>query len=95
MKRCYIGDYRFSEDLDFTLAKAVSLAEILADLEKIFAEVRKASGITIRYSREDRKSHQNNHTFYLAYEGPLPGTTVKEVKVDITIEERLCGKGRF
>lgn len=89
LKRCYIGDYRFSEDLDFTLAKATSLEMILAELEKIFAEVKKASGMIIRYSREDRKSHQNSHTFYLAYEGPLPGTTVKEVKVDITIDERL------
>jgi len=62
---------------------------ILAGLEKIFADVKMASGMIIRYSREDRKSHQNSHTFYLAYEGPLPGTTVKEVKVDITIDERL------
>ncbi|MEW6291026.1 MAG: nucleotidyl transferase AbiEii/AbiGii toxin family protein [Thermodesulfobacteriota bacterium] len=89
LKRCYMGDYRFSEDLDFTLVKATSLETILAELEMIFAEVYKISGIIIRYSREDRKSHQNSHTFYLAYEGPLPGMTVKEVKVDITIEERL------
>lgn len=89
LKRCYLGDYRFSEDLDFTLVKATSLEAILAELEIIFAEVYKASGVIIRYSREDRKSHQNSHTFYLAYEGPLPGMTVKEVKVDITIEERI------
>ncbi len=43
----------------------------------------------IRFSRKDRKSHQNSHSFYLSYEGPLPGTTVKEVKVDITIDERI------
>ena len=89
LKRCYLGDYRFSEDLDFTLVKTTSLKTILAELEIIFAEVYKASGVIIRYSREDRKSHQNSHTFYLAYEGPLPGMTVKEVKVDITIEERI------
>ena len=89
LKRCYLGDYRFSEDLDFTLVKTTSLKTILAELEIIFAEVHKASGVIIRYSREDRKSHQNSHTFYLAYEGPLPGMTVKEVKVDITIEERI------
>lgn len=89
LKRCYFGDYRFSEDLDFTLTKMTSLETILAELEKIYADVRGASGVVIRYSREDRKSHQNSHTFYLAYEGPLPGASVKEVKVDITIEERL------
>ena len=89
LKRCYIGSYRFSEDLDFSLARATSLETILAGLEKIFADVKKASAVMIRYSRQDRKSHQNSHSFYLAYEGPLPGTTVKEVKVDITIDERF------
>lgn len=89
LKRCYFADYRFSQDLDFTLANAASLETVLVELEKIFAEVRQASGVIISYSREDRKSHQNSHTFYLTYEGPLPGTAVKEVKVDITIDERL------
>jgi predicted nucleotidyltransferase component of viral defense system len=89
LKRCYFADYRFSQDLDFTLANATSLETVLVELEKIFAEVRQASGVIISYSREDRKSHQNSHTFYLTYEGPLPGTAVKEVKVDITIDERL------
>jgi len=89
LKRCYIGDYRFSEDLDFTLTKTTPLEAIIDELEKIFVDVKKASGITLRYSRADRKTHQNSHTFYLAYEGPLPSAAVKEVKVDITIEERL------
>ena len=73
IKRCYFGDYRFSEDLDFTLIE----------------EVRRASGIVMRYKREDRQSHANSHTFYLAYEGPLPARSANEVKVDITIRERL------
>ncbi|MBI5243024.1 MAG: nucleotidyl transferase AbiEii/AbiGii toxin family protein [Elusimicrobia bacterium] len=43
-----------------------------------------------RFSREDRQAHSNSHTFYLGYEGPLPATTAgKEVKVDITIREKL------
>lgn len=34
----------------------------------------------------DSASHQNSHTFYLKYEGPLPATSnQKEIKVDITI----------
>lgn len=43
LKRCYISDYRFSEDLDFSLARATPLETILAGLEKIFAEVKEAS----------------------------------------------------
>ena len=89
LKRCYFGDYRFSEDLDFTLTEEVSIQDMLAALEDVYAEVQRASGVVFRFSREDRKKHQNSHTFYLAYEGPLPGASTKEVKVDITIRERI------
>jgi uncharacterized protein len=89
LKRCYFGDYRFSEDLDFTLAEPHELDRILGGLEIVFAEVQRASGIVVRFSRSDRKGHQNSHTFYLSYEGPLPAASPKEVKVDITIRERL------
>ncbi len=89
LKRCYFGDYRFSEDLDFTLAGEMSLESILAGLEEVYAQVRSASGIPFRYSRGDRKKHQNSHTFYLAYEGPLPAASPREVKVDITITEQF------
>lgn len=89
LKRCYFEDYRFSEDLDFTLAVPQRLEEILAGLEGVYAEVQRASGIVFRFARSDRKSHQNSHTFYLAYEGPLPVVLPREVKVDITIREQF------
>lgn len=89
LKRCWFGDYRFSEDLDFTLAEELSLASILADAEKAFRETKRASGVSFRFSRADRKQHANCHAFYLAYEGPISGTAVREVKVDITIREEV------
>ena len=89
LKRCYFGDYRFSEDLDFTLAAEMPLESILTELEDVYAEVGSASGIPFRYSRGDRKRHLNSHTFYLTYEGPLPSASPREVKVDITINERF------
>ncbi|MBI5365160.1 MAG: nucleotidyl transferase AbiEii/AbiGii toxin family protein [Planctomycetes bacterium] len=89
LKRCYFGDYRFSEDLEFTLAEPRELDAILAELEGVYAEVQRASGIVIRFARADRTGHQNSHTFYLAYEGPLPAASPKEVKVDVTIREAI------
>jgi len=89
LKRCYFGDYRFSEDLDFTLAEPRDLDTILAGLEAVYAGVQRASGIVVRFARADRKSHQNSHTLYLSYEGPMPAASPKEVKVDITIREQL------
>ena len=67
----------------------MELDDILAGLEGIYGDVERVSGIRIQYARADRKSHQNSHTFYLGYEGPLPAVSAKEVKVDITIREQL------
>ncbi|MBI4482141.1 MAG: nucleotidyl transferase AbiEii/AbiGii toxin family protein [Acidobacteria bacterium] len=90
LKRCYFGDYRFSEDLDFTLAAETTFETIRQELELVFAEALRATGAVFRFPREDRRGHANSHTFYLGYEGPLPVIAGgKEVKVDITIRERL------
>jgi hypothetical protein len=90
IKRCYFGDYRFSEDLDFTLTKETPFKTIRKELDPVFARARNDSGIVFHYAREDRHSHSNSHTFYLGYEGPLPATAAgKEVKVDITIREKI------
>lgn len=88
LKRCFFGDYRFSEDLDFTLVDEVSFEIILAGLDRLFEDVRQLSGVSLRYAREDRHSHANTYAFYIGYEGPLPGGR-KEIKVDITIRELI------
>jgi len=89
IKKCYIPDYRFSEDLDFTLREETAFETIRGHLDEAFGRAEEASGVKIGFSRYDRHSHENSHTFYLAYEGPLPGASGKEVKVDITIRERV------
>lgn len=90
LSRCYFLNYRFSEDLDFSLLQPLSVEEIFQELEGVYAEVKKLSNITFRFSRNDPQTHKNSYTFYLAYEGPLPATSKpKEVKVDITINERI------
>ncbi|OGW69526.1 MAG: hypothetical protein A2036_01245 [Omnitrophica bacterium GWA2_50_21] len=89
IKKCYIADYRFSEDLDFTFAKEVPFEMIQEGLGEVFRKIEQQSGIKFHFSRLDRHTHQNSHTFFLAYEGPLPAITPKEVKVDITIRERV------
>jgi predicted nucleotidyltransferase component of viral defense system len=92
LKRCYFEDYRFSEDLDFTLLQPTPLEEILERLETLYANIHQASGIRFGFDRLDRHGHVNSHTFYLNYSGPLPAPN--SVKVDTTIEESItqpCG----
>ncbi len=87
LRRCYFGDYRVSEDLDFTLLEQIELGEILRHLETLYRQIRDASGIEFAFDRLDRHGHANSHTFYLRYSGPLPAQN--SVKVDITIAERI------
>ncbi|GAA0228810.1 nucleotidyl transferase AbiEii/AbiGii toxin family protein [Castellaniella daejeonensis] len=88
LRRCWFEDYRFSEDLDFTLINPISLEDILAGFDEIFAAIDAEAGLRIAFDRSDRHSHQNSHTFYLRYQGPLPAEN--DVKVDVTIREVLC-----
>lgn len=91
LKKCYFADYRFSEDLDFTLTQPVEFEPIRRELPETFEAAHRASGVVLRYAREDRRPHANSYTFYLEYEGPLPGGGAgKEVKVDITIREEVA-----
>jgi predicted nucleotidyltransferase component of viral defense system len=90
LKKCYFPDYRFSEDLDFTLAEEVPFETIRKDLDRAFEESYRDSGVVIRYARSDRHPHANSHTFYLNYEGPLGNLpSGKEIKTDITIKEKV------
>lgn len=89
IKKCHIANYRFSEDLDFTFVKEFPFEMIREGLEKVFRKIEQRSGIKFNFSRIDRHTHQNSHTFFLGYEGPLPAIAPKEVKVDITIHERV------
>ena len=90
LRKCYFPDYRFSEDLDFTLVEEVPFETIRKDLDAAFEGSYRDSGVLFRYARSDRQSHTNSHTFYLSYEGPLGGLpSGKEAKTDITIREKL------
>jgi predicted nucleotidyltransferase component of viral defense system len=87
LKRCYFADYRFSEDLDFTLREALPFEEIRARLEPVYAMVQEQSGIVFTFDRQDPSLRANTYTFYLRHTGPLPGNN--DVKVDVTINEVL------
>jgi hypothetical protein len=87
LKRCYFSDYRFSEDLDFTLLEPLPREELTDRLVPVYAAVREASGIAFTFDREDREPHANSYTFYLHYVGPLPAGN--DVKVDVTLREHL------
>ncbi|MBX9586646.1 MAG: nucleotidyl transferase AbiEii/AbiGii toxin family protein [Gammaproteobacteria bacterium] len=63
LRRCHFSEYRFSEDLDFTLLQPLSFDEINKELELIYKEVKNSSNIRFQFSRLDSTTHRNSHTF--------------------------------
>ena len=64
LKRCYFPDYRFSEDLDFTLREPLPFEEVRARLNHVYAMVLEQSGIAFTFDRPDPRAHANTYTFY-------------------------------
>jgi predicted nucleotidyltransferase component of viral defense system len=87
LRRCHFGEYRFSEDLDFTLISPIDFSDIQVGLAEIFSDLKARSGISMAYKEPDRNPHQNSHTFYISYTGPQ--AKQRDVKVDMTISERI------
>jgi predicted nucleotidyltransferase component of viral defense system len=87
LRRCIFGEYRFSEDLDFTLLKTgLTMADIQDLLPAVFQTIKSASGVEFSFEKTD-EPHQNSHTFFLSYIGPLGKKS--PVKVDATINELI------
>lgn len=89
LKKVYVADYRFSEDLDFTLLDDISNDALAAAVEALFAWLRREANITLAVRRVE--VHQTgNPALYLNYIGPLGGDlSSRFFKTDFTRDEVL------
>ncbi len=98
LKKCFFETYRFSEDLDFTLADATHLDADL--LKHVFAEIADAvydrTGIELpaETQRFDLYRNPRGHVSCqarIAYRGPVSprGLNMPRVKIDLTADELI------
>ena len=90
LKKIYFEDYRFSEDLDFTLLdNDISNEQIFEWFSEAFEYISDEANIPLKII--DRNEHVDSGiNFYISYIGPLGGTgSNKRVKVDISRSEQL------
>ncbi|MFN7686424.1 MAG: nucleotidyl transferase AbiEii/AbiGii toxin family protein [Sphingobacteriales bacterium] len=90
LKKIYFEDYRFSEDLDFTLlSNEISNENIFEWFKEVFEYVKEEANIPLAII--DNNEHENGGiNFYISYTGPLGGQgNNKRVKVDISRSEQL------
>jgi uncharacterized protein len=90
LKKVYFEDYRYSEDLDFTLLDdGLSNEEIFGDFLQMFGWIKEEANIDLQFG-DDAEHESGSINFYISYAGPLGGAGInKKVKVDITRKETL------
>ena len=91
LKKFYFKDYRYSEDLDFSLVRPdLSVEQIKAAFQEVCQYIKEEANINISIS-EFGVHTTGNINFYLQYTGPLGGGgNNKQVKVDISPNEHFC-----
>lgn len=90
IKKIYVPDYRFSEDLDFTLITPNLLNnDLLAAIEEVFPWLAREANVTLSTRKVDEHAG-GNPTIYLNYVGPLQADiNSRFLKVDISRDEFL------
>jgi len=90
LKKIYFENYRFSEDLDFTLLNNNLSNELIFEwFEEVFEIIREASNIPLKII-ENNEHEDGGINFYISYIGPLGGQgNNKRVKIDISRSEQL------
>ena len=90
IKKLFFEEWRYSEDLDFTLRKPYSPEAIVAALNDVGTACEKNAGLEIAVSSQEvrQNSHLRSVTIYLSYLGPLHRTRRRrKLKIDITADE--------
>lgn len=89
LKKIYFADYRFSEDLDFTLLDNITNEQIFEWFKETFEYVKEVANIPLEII-DDNEHEDGGINFYISYVGPLGGFgNNKKVKVDISRSEKL------
>lgn len=92
LKKAYFEDYRFSEDLDFTLIdETIRNEQILAEFDKLFDFIKEEANIDMQIDEKKWTIHESGSLqFYIDYVASLQGSMgSRDLKIDITRGEIL------
>jgi hypothetical protein len=94
LKKCYIETYRFSEDLDFTIAERgpIDPADVAPLLDDVLAAVADESGIDFsgRQPALRPRKAPGSVEGRVYYRGPLVAPSLASVKLDLSATEMLA-----
>lgn len=86
IRKAYIDNYRFSDDLDFTLLEHSNFSDLESKIQKAIRETRNASGISLL---DDLKSEEvkNGYVFIIYFRILRTSGDPLKIKMDITKKE--------
>lgn len=93
LKKIHIEDYRYSEDMDFTLhpdwEEEITDDEIFSAFDEVFIEIKEAANIDLSIPENSKEVHESGGLkFFIDFIGPLGGRG-DHVKTDISKGEKL------
>ncbi len=90
LKRIYFPNYRYSEDLDFTLLEKITPENLLLNLELVVNDLSKNQGFQFIIPPEKTETRTDSITVYIGFVGPLQARLGKRfVKIDFTLTEKI------
>lgn len=93
LRKAYFEDYRFSEDLDFTISKPVELAYFQSTLAEVCQDIRSQSGLELNLiSLKQTRSETGQEAFEgkIEYIGPRQHRgNPSRIKLDLTAYEKV------
>ncbi len=86
IRKAYIDNYRFSDDLDFTLLENCNLSDLKSKIQKTIKKTRNSSGISFL---DDLKSEEvkNGYVFIIYFRILRSSGDPHKIKMDITKKE--------
>lgn len=99
LKKCYFGDYRFSEDLDFSANTKIddeTLDQHIDDICQKATEIAKLQNLVLKIERElylEKKTHPHNQRAYtIQVQYPWHRKPLTKIKFEVSRDEKLVFK---
>lgn len=90
LRKIYVSDYRYSEDIDFTLLSEISSESLISDFKSVLTAIEKEVALTLNVSEERIERRTDSLTLYVEFVGPLLAKLGKrDIKVDFTLKEKI------
>jgi predicted nucleotidyltransferase component of viral defense system len=90
LKKTYFPDYRYSEDMDFTVIGDTDDGTLLELIRLLLDRVQHETAITLEINERRTERRRTSLTLYLDFIGPLRGAIgSRNIKVDLTFGEQL------